>query len=198
MRLVSVPDEMIERAGSLSQQDLGRDVAAVNRNPETRQKSIASVNQRRLMHACLQLMLLAEEQVDREWTECCDEAIHDVASIRAKFERLWPYFDERRRRLWAAAETMVLGRGEITAVANAAGLQRATIRVGARNSSRVAPGAIRLAAAPGPLGYRRPDRQTRQCRRIKESYEDGCGASANVGATGRRHHGALRSQLAPG
>src|SRR5262252_2387038 len=58
--------------------------------------------------------------------------MHDVSSIRAKFEALRPYLDERRRRLWAAAEALVLGRGGITAVANATGLQRATIRVGIR------------------------------------------------------------------
>ena len=58
--------------------------------------------------------------------------MHDVPSMRAKFEALRPYLDERRRRLWAAAEAMVLGRGGITAVANATGLQRLTIRAGIR------------------------------------------------------------------
>src|SRR5919202_4157877 len=58
--------------------------------------------------------------------------MHDVASIRAKFEVLRPYLDERRRRLWAAAEALALGRGGMTAVATATGLQRATIRVGVR------------------------------------------------------------------
>src|SRR5919199_6592229 len=58
--------------------------------------------------------------------------MHDVATIRAKFEVLRPYLDERRRRLWAAAEAMALGRGGMTAVATATGLQRATIRVGVR------------------------------------------------------------------
>src|SRR5947208_568490 len=58
--------------------------------------------------------------------------MHDVPGIRAKFEALRPYLDERRRRLWAAAEAMVLGRGGITAVANATGLERNTIRAGIR------------------------------------------------------------------
>src|SRR5437660_8517319 len=58
--------------------------------------------------------------------------MHNVPSIRAEFEALGPYLDERRRRLWAAAEAMVLGRGGITAVANATGLQRVTIRAGIR------------------------------------------------------------------
>jgi glycine/D-amino acid oxidase-like deaminating enzyme len=58
--------------------------------------------------------------------------MHDVAAIRSKFEVLRPFLDERRRRLWAAAEALVLGRGGITAVATATGLQRATVRVGMR------------------------------------------------------------------
>jgi Rhodopirellula transposase DDE domain len=58
--------------------------------------------------------------------------MQDVATIRTKFEALRPYLDERRRRLWAAAEAMALGHGGITAVASATGLQRATIRVGVR------------------------------------------------------------------
>jgi hypothetical protein len=58
--------------------------------------------------------------------------VQDVATIRAKFEALRPYLDERRRRLWAAAEALALGRGGMTAVATATGLQRATIRVGVR------------------------------------------------------------------
>src|SRR3954452_14910061 len=55
--------------------------------------------------------------------------MQDVATIRAKFEAVRPYLDERRRRLWAAAEAMALGHGGITAVATATGLQRGTIRV---------------------------------------------------------------------
>src|SRR5216684_3003136 len=56
----------------------------------------------------------------------------DVASIRSKFEALRPFLDERRRRLWAAAEAIALGHGGITAVATATGLQRNTIRAGMR------------------------------------------------------------------
>jgi hypothetical protein len=52
--------------------------------------------------------------------------MHDVPSIRAKVEALRPYLDERRRRLWAAAEAMVLRRGGVTAT----GLERKTIRAG--------------------------------------------------------------------
>ena len=63
--------------------------------------------------------------------------MQDVAIIRAKVEALRPYLDERRRRLWAAAEAMALGRGGLTAVATATGLQHATIRVGMRELSGV-------------------------------------------------------------
>jgi len=89
--------------------------------------------------------------------------MHDVAAIRAKFEALRPYLDERRRRLWAAAEALVLGRGGMTAVATATGLQRATIRVGIRelqmdpatstDASPVAAGVQRVRA---PGGGRKP------------------------------------------
>jgi Rhodopirellula transposase DDE domain len=76
---------------------------------------------------------------------------------------LRPYLDERRRRLWAAAEAMALGRGGLTAVATATGLQRATIRVGVRElqsgpSTSTAPAPVAEAAqrvrAPG--GGRKP------------------------------------------
>src|SRR5919199_85634 len=60
----------------------------------------------------------------------------EVATIRAKFEALRPYLDERRRRVWAAADALALGRGGLTAVATATGLQHATIRVGMRELQR--------------------------------------------------------------
>jgi Rhodopirellula transposase DDE domain len=72
--------------------------------------------------------------------------MQDVATIRAKFEALRPYLDERRRRLWAAAEALALGRGGLTAVATATGLQRATIRVGIRELQR-GPATSRAGAA---------------------------------------------------
>ena len=56
----------------------------------------------------------------------------DVATIRAKFECLRPFLDERRRRLWAAAEALALGRGGVTAVATATALRRNTIAAGIR------------------------------------------------------------------
>jgi len=87
----------------------------------------------------------------------------DVASIRSKFEALRPFLDERRRRLWAAAEAIVLGHGGSTAVATATGLRRNTIRAGIRelqtSRSRSAAGSAatgeeRRIRAPG--GGRKP------------------------------------------
>src|SRR5258708_4574971 len=40
--------------------------------------------------------------------------------------------DERMRRLWAAAEARTLGRGGITAVAEATGMSRVTVSAGVR------------------------------------------------------------------
>jgi hypothetical protein len=91
--------------------------------------------------------------------------MQDVATIRAKFETLRPYLDERRRRLWAAAEAMALGHGGITTVAAATGLQRATIRVGVRElqssaSTSIEPEPIAVAEAAqrvrAPGGGRKP------------------------------------------
>jgi hypothetical protein len=74
--------------------------------------------------------------------------VQDVATIRAKFEVLRPYLDERRRRWWAAAEALALGRGGMTAVASATGLQRATIRVGVRELQS---GRTTTSTAPEPV-----------------------------------------------
>ena len=56
----------------------------------------------------------------------------DQERIAAKYERLRPFLDERRRRVWAAAEATALGRGGVTMVAAATGLRRNTISVGMR------------------------------------------------------------------
>jgi Rhodopirellula transposase DDE domain len=53
-------------------------------------------------------------------------------TIAARFAALRPFLDERRRRLWAAAEAQAVGRGGVTTVAAATGLQRNTIRAGLR------------------------------------------------------------------
>lgn len=53
-----------------------------------------------------------------------------VLTVRKKFRLLEPFLNERLRRLWAASEAVGIGWGGITAVAEATGLSRATIRAG--------------------------------------------------------------------
>src|SRR5438094_3366537 len=74
----------------------------------------------------------------------------DVATIRAKFERLRPFLDERRRRLWAATEALALGRGGVTTVAVATAIGRATVHAGIRELQVPAPAATGAPALPPP------------------------------------------------
>lgn len=53
-----------------------------------------------------------------------------IDTIRTQYQALRPVMDEKMRRRWAACEAMALGWGGITAVAEATGLSRPTIRVG--------------------------------------------------------------------
>jgi hypothetical protein len=54
----------------------------------------------------------------------------NTTQIQHKFGLLKVIFNERQRRLWAAAEALALGRGGITRVAAATGLSPKTIRAG--------------------------------------------------------------------
>jgi transposase len=56
----------------------------------------------------------------------------DEVAIGERFRALAGEFDERRRRLWAAAEARSAGRGGIAAVARATGIAEDTIRKGIR------------------------------------------------------------------
>ena len=60
--------------------------------------------------------------------------------LRAKFDRILPHFDERRRRLYLASEATAIGRGGIARVAEASGTSTATI----------ARGVAELAGGPSP------------------------------------------------
>lgn len=51
----------------------------------------------------------------------------DTDAIKARFERLAPYLDERARRLFAANEAVAAGWGGVTAVSQATGVARSTI-----------------------------------------------------------------------
>src|SRR5215468_974201 len=53
-----------------------------------------------------------------------------IATIRNKYQALSPVMDEHVRRRWAACEARAIGWGGITAVAEATGLSRPTIRAG--------------------------------------------------------------------
>lgn len=55
-----------------------------------------------------------------------------VETLRQKYQLLKPELDERGRRLWAASESLALGRGGRKAVVEATGLGDNTIRRGCR------------------------------------------------------------------
>jgi hypothetical protein len=73
---------------------------------------------------------------------------HIIETLRSKFQALSGDLDERGRRRWAAIEARSLGRGGITAVAQATGLSDRTVRNGVRELDD-----------PEPLA---PDRQRRR------------------------------------
>ncbi|RUU77129.1 ISAzo13 family transposase, partial [Mesorhizobium sp. M7A.F.Ca.MR.362.00.0.0] len=50
----------------------------------------------------------------------------DIDAIKARFDRLSPFLDERARRLFAANEALAAGRGGVTAVSQATGVARST------------------------------------------------------------------------
>src|SRR3954452_18737190 len=50
-----------------------------------------------------------------------------LAGVRQRFEHLGNFLPEQTRRLWAAAESLSIGRGGVAIVAEAAGIARATI-----------------------------------------------------------------------
>src|SRR5664280_324718 len=54
----------------------------------------------------------------------------DIESIQKRFQRVYPFLDEKRRRILAAAEAEVLGYGGVTKVSRATGLSRVTITQG--------------------------------------------------------------------
>ena len=78
----------------------------------------------------------------------------DEAAIGVKFRALAGELNERQRRLWAASEARVSGRGGIAATARATGISVPTIRKGIAElqaGERLAPGRVRR-----PGGGRKP------------------------------------------
>jgi hypothetical protein len=69
----------------------------------------------------------------------------DVGVLSAKFEALFPYLDERQRRLAAGAEARSIGHGGIRIVARAAGMREGTVSRGVAEleSGQVPPGRVR-------------------------------------------------------
>jgi transposase len=55
-----------------------------------------------------------------------------IEQIRSKYQSLLPHLNEKARRIWAAIESMSMGRGGISQVARATGLSRTTIYAGIR------------------------------------------------------------------
>jgi hypothetical protein len=51
----------------------------------------------------------------------------DITAIKARFDALAPFLDERARRLFAASEARAAGRGGVVAVSRATGIARSTI-----------------------------------------------------------------------
>jgi hypothetical protein len=72
--------------------------------------------------------------------------------LAKKFERIWPYLDERARRMMAASEAKQLGYGGVSIVSRACGLSRITIAKGIREleSEPMAVGRIRRPGAGRP------------------------------------------------
>ena len=82
----------------------------------------------------------------------------DEDAIGERYRALAGEFDERRRRLWAAAEARSHGRGGIAAVARATGIAENTVRAGLReleSGQKLEPGRVRR-----PGGGRKPLRET--------------------------------------
>ena len=55
-----------------------------------------------------------------------------IQQIRSKYRSLLPYLNEKTRRIWAAIESLAIGRGGVSQVAHATGLSRTTIYTGMR------------------------------------------------------------------
>jgi transposase len=82
----------------------------------------------------------------------------DEAAIGERFRALAGELDERRRRLWAAAEARSAGRGGIAAVARASGMSEETIRRGVRELE--AGHSLELGRVRRPGGGRKPLTET--------------------------------------
>jgi len=65
-----------------------------------------------------------------------------VVEIRQRYDLVSPYLSERTRRIWAAAEATVIGRGGISLVCEATGISRVTLTKGQQELRNDGPEAI--------------------------------------------------------
>src|SRR6187397_2203279 len=76
-----------------------------------------------------------------------------LAAVRQRFEHLATFLPEQTRRLWAAAESLSIGRGGVAIVAEATGIARATILRGQDDLNR--PEALAVSGQRRPGGGRK-------------------------------------------
>ena len=72
--------------------------------------------------------------------------MHDTAPVKQRFDLLSPYFDERLRRLWAAAEAKALGFGGAVAVERSTGVSRRAVARGLEELTPSSQSAVALPA----------------------------------------------------
>ena len=74
-------------------------------------------------------------------------------SLQEKLDRVWPYLDERARRLFAASEARQLGHGGVSIVSRACGLSRVTITKGLEelNEAPLPAGRVRRCGGGRPM-----------------------------------------------
>jgi transposase len=104
------------------------------------------------------------------------DPVADSAGITARYEALKPVLDERARRLLAAAESQVVGRGGISAVAQATGISRPVIRQGLaelKHPDCLPPGRIRRKGGGRKKAVDKDDSLTSDLQNLLESTTRG-------------------------
>jgi transposase len=104
------------------------------------------------------------------------DPVADSAGITARYEALKPVLDERARRLLAAAESQVVGKGGISLVAQATGISRPVIRQGLaelRNPDTLPPGRIRRKGGGRKKAVEKDDSLTSDLQNLLESTTRG-------------------------
>ncbi len=76
--------------------------------------------------------------------------------LARKFAGLWPYLDERQRRLWLGVEARQIGHGGISAVARAAGVSWPTVSKAVKELDQPSEPELVVGRARRPGGGRKP------------------------------------------